>query len=91
MESKFHPALLEVWDCWKKDPGSCKLVQDGKIKIQIWLTHDTPETLAQLRALGFELSEQESGKNYVIGKLLASQLEALSQSSEVKFAGLARR
>jgi hypothetical protein len=87
MESKFHPALLAVWDCWKKDPSNCKLLHDGKVKVQIWLTNDTPEARAELKALGFV---QAPDSKAPVGEIPVSQLEALGTLTEVKFVGLAK-
>lgn len=91
LESKLHPALLEVWDCWQKTPNKCEFVQDGKVKIQIWLTTDSQAVLDQLKALGFELIVQRSGEKTVVGKLAVAQLQALSRLAEVKVAGLVKR
>jgi Ca-activated chloride channel family protein len=89
MDSKFHPALVEVWNCWKKNPANCKSVRDGKVKIQIWLSHNTPEALAQLKALGFE-QQTGKGEKFLTGAIPVAQLEALSKLTEVKFVGLAK-
>jgi hypothetical protein len=87
-EAKFHPVLVEVWHCWKKNPVSCKPVQDGKLKIRIWLTHDTANVRAQLAALGIELATQRSGGQYLTGKIAMEKLEALAKMPEVKFVSL---
>ena len=91
LESKLHPALLEVWDCWQKTPNKCEFVQDGKVKIQIWLTADSRALLDQLKALGFELIGHRSAEKTVVGKLAVAQLQALSRLAEVKVAGLVKR
>ena len=90
LEAKLHPALVESWDCWQRQPGDCKGVREGKLKIQVWLTGDTPDVLAQLKALGFELVDHGKAEKSVVGKLPVSQLQALSRLAEVKFASLAR-
>jgi Ca-activated chloride channel family protein len=91
LESKLHPALLEVWDCWQKTPNKCEFVQAGKVKIQIWLTTDSQTVLDRLKALGFELIVHRSGEKTVVGKLAVAQLQALSNLAEVKMAGLVKR
>jgi Ca-activated chloride channel family protein len=91
LESKLHPALLEVWDCWQKTPNKCAFVQDGKVKIQIWLTTDSQTVLDRLKALGFELIVHRSGEKTVVGKLAVAQVQALSRLAEVKVAGLVKR
>ncbi len=87
-EAKFHPALVEVWHCWQKNPASCKPVQEGKLKIRIWLTHDTAKVRAQLAALGIELAAQRSGEQYLAGTIAMEKLEVLAKMPEVKFVSL---
>ena len=91
LESKLHPGLLQVWDCWQKTPNKCEFVQDGKVKIQIWLTTDLQAVLDRLKAMGFELIVHRSGEKTVVGKLAVAQLQALSSLAEVKVAGLVKR
>ena len=91
LESKLHPSLVEVWDCWQKNQKECGFVRDGKVKIQVWLTGDSQAVLDQLKALGFELGEHRRGERSVVGKLPVGQLQALTNLPEVKFAGLVKR
>ena len=61
------------------------------MKIQMWLTVDSAEVRAKLKALGFEASSQVEGAKYLVGNLPAGQLGALSKLTEVKFASLAKQ
>jgi hypothetical protein len=58
-------------------------VKDGKAEVAITLAAKTPETLAALKALGFELVS-EKGKVIVIGRIPAEKLTALADLDAVK-------
>jgi len=90
LESKLHPSLLEAFDCAAKRQEGCKLVHDGKVEIQIWLTTNSASVLGQLRKAGFELSPHQAEKT-LAGTLPVEQLQTLSQMSEVKFVSLVRK
>jgi hypothetical protein len=58
-------------------------VKDGKAEVVITLAAKTPETLAALKALGFELVT-EKGKTGVIGHIPVEKLAALTDIDTVK-------
>jgi len=89
LESKLHPSLLEAFDCAAKQEHDCKLVHDGKVEVQIWLSENSAGVLDQLRKAGFELSPHQAEKT-LAGTLPVEQLQTLSQMSEVKFVSLVR-
>ncbi|HYO91570.1 MAG TPA: VWA domain-containing protein, partial [Pyrinomonadaceae bacterium] len=87
MLTKLHPSIISVIERLVKknsQPGAdeSKFIRDNKAEVQIWLTDKTPETMAQLKQLGFEvLLEPKTGK-VVIGRL---PIEKLSKLAELKF------
>ncbi|HVF42506.1 MAG TPA: VIT domain-containing protein [Pyrinomonadaceae bacterium] len=88
--SKLHPSLLAVVVRLKKpdskpDEGESKFVRDGKAEVQIWLTEKTPEVLAQLKQLGFELLLDPQSARLVIGRLPVEKLSALAELKAVRF------
>ena len=84
---KLHPSIINVIVRLTKknsQPGldEAKFIREGLAEVQIWLTDKTPEALAQLKQLGFEvLLEPKTGK-LVIGRL---PVEKLSKLAELKF------
>ena len=68
LESKLHPALLKAFDCWKKSGESCKSVQAGKVRIEIFMAGTPNGVLDQLKALGFEIAPS----NHPEGRWLAA-------------------
>ena len=62
-----------------------KFVKDGKIEIQILLSDASPETLAQLDKIGFELLHHPKKKKLVIGRISIERLEELAQVKAVRY------
>jgi hypothetical protein len=53
--------------------------------VQVWLTDKSDATMAQLKALGFEIIlDPQSGK-VVIGRLPLEKLAALAEIKEVRY------
>jgi Ca-activated chloride channel homolog len=86
LESKLHPALLKAFDCWKISGQDCKLVKDGTVEVQVWLTDDSSAVLEQLKALGFTTSQARPKEKVVVGHLPAEKLADLAKISAVRFA-----
>ena len=87
---KLHPSLLAVVERLKKPDskpgeGESKFVRDGKAEVQIWLTEKTPEVLAQLKQLGFELLLDPQSAKLVIGRLPVEKLSALAELKAVRY------
>jgi hypothetical protein len=88
--TKLHPQLLAVVDRLKKNdirPGTddAKFILNGKAEIQIWLTDKSEETLATLKALGFEILLDPKSAELVIGRLPIEKLEALAELKSVRY------
>ncbi len=66
-------------------PTESKMIQDGKVLLQVWLKDATEETLGQLKTLGFQIVAQPKSGHLVIGKLPVEKLEALSKIKAVRY------
>jgi Ca-activated chloride channel homolog len=91
LESKLHPSLLEAFDCAAKQQQNCKLVHDGKIEVQVWLTENSASILDELRKAGFEAAPDQSAGKTVVGKMPVEKLQALVQMSDVRFVSPVRK
>jgi Ca-activated chloride channel homolog len=94
MESKLQPAVLVALDCYRKGTNSapaCANVHAGKIAIEVWLTGDSSALREQLRALGFELTQDHGAQKMLSGNLAIDKLEALVKLDAIQFVSLERR
>ena len=91
LESKFQPAVLAALDCARKNAGSCANVHAGKIALELWLTEDSPAMRAQLKALGFELTQTHNTNKMLTGNLPVDKLETLAKLAAIQFVSLPRR
>ncbi|MBD0327058.1 MAG: hypothetical protein ICV68_11535, partial [Pyrinomonadaceae bacterium] len=87
MLTKLHPSIAAVVERLAKknsQPAAdeLKFIRAGKAEVQIWLTDKTPEALAQLKQLGFEVLLNPTTGKVVIGRL---PIEKLSKLAELKF------
>jgi Ca-activated chloride channel family protein len=90
INEKLHPSLAAVVERLKKTdskPGAdeAKFVREGKAEVQIWLTEKTPELLAQLKELGFELLLDPQSARLVIGRVPIEKLAALAEINAVRY------
>ena len=86
MAAKLHPTLAAAVQCLQgnvKKP--CGTVAGAKLLLQVWLTDKSPATLAQLKALGFELVLGPRTAKLVIGRLPVEKLEALAKLAVVRY------
>jgi hypothetical protein len=60
-------------------------VREGKAEVQIWLAEKTPEVLAQLKELGFELLLDPRSAKLVIGRVPIEKLSALAELKAVRY------
>jgi Ca-activated chloride channel homolog len=91
LESKLHPALLEAFDCWKKSGQDCKLVRDGTVEVQLWLTDDSGAVLDEFKALGFATSQARTKEKVLVGHLPVDKLADLAKIRAVRFVSPVRR
>ncbi len=93
-ESKLAPGLVQIMHCLEKQtarphlkgqPSTCKVGRDGKLEVQVWLADKSAKTLAQLKALGFEVVAEPKASRLLIGRLAASKLAALIRLDAVQY------
>jgi len=87
---KLHPSVLAVIDRLKDKkafagPDEAKFIRSGKAEIQIWLTEKSDETIAALKALGFEVVLDPKSAKLVIGRLPIEKLAALADLKSVRY------
>ena len=69
LESKLSSAVLERFDCWKKQAADCKASPDGLIDVQLFLTENPLGVLEKLKALGLRVSGVRSRDRVVTGRM----------------------
>ncbi|HEV7475953.1 MAG TPA: VIT and VWA domain-containing protein [Pyrinomonadaceae bacterium] len=88
--ARLHPALLAIVDRLKKNEkaaaGEATFTVNGKAEIQIWLSDKSEETLATLKALGFEVVLDPKSAKLIIGRIPIEKLEALGELKVVRYA-----
>lgn len=87
--TKMNPSIAAVIERLnnKAQPGADenKFVRNGKAEIQVWLTDKSPETMAQLKRLGFEFVLDPKTAKTIIGRLPIGKLAALVQLKSVRY------
>jgi Ca-activated chloride channel family protein len=90
LKSRFHPSVLAVIDRLKAKnavagPDEVKFIRNGKAEVQIWLTEKSAETIAALKAIGFEVVLDPKSAKLVIGRLPIEKLSALAELKSVRY------
>ncbi|HYE13884.1 MAG TPA: hypothetical protein VD968_05515, partial [Pyrinomonadaceae bacterium] len=90
LRALLHPSLFAVVErLGKKEgkPGDAEagFVRDGKSEVQVWLAEKTPEVVAQLKALGFEVVLDPQSAKLIIGRLPIDKLSALADIKAVRY------
>lgn len=90
LQAKLHPSILAVIDRLKNKnavagPDEAKFIRNGKAEVQIWLTEKSDETIAALKALGFEVVLDPKSAKLVIGRLPIEKLAALADLKSVRY------
>ena len=70
--------------------GNDAFINDGGVEIQVWLSETSPETLAQLEHMGFELLHHPKKRKLVIGRIAIERLEELARLKAVRYVTLLR-
>jgi hypothetical protein len=88
--SKMNPSIAAVIDRLKNKNAQpagdeAKFVRNGKAEIQVWLTDKSPETIAQLKQLGFEVVLDPKTAKMIIGRLPLEKLAALAELKSVRY------
>ena len=90
LRAKLHPSVAALIPHLRKQDAQpaeaeSKFVRAGKAELQIWLNEKTPEVLAQLKGLGFELLLDPQSAKLVIGRLPVEKLAALAELTAVRY------
>ena len=90
--SKLHPTLAAIAERLrtKSAPTAAEagLVKDGKVEVQIWLNAVSPEVVAELKLLGFEVVLEPKTAKLLIGRLPIASLEKAAGVAAVRYIGL---
>jgi Ca-activated chloride channel homolog len=62
-----------------------RFVVNGKAEVQVWLTEKSTGTIAELKALGFEVVHDSKASTLMIGRLAIDKLAALLDLKSVKY------
>lgn len=90
LQSKMNNAVYAVIQRLKDRKAQAgadeaKFVKNGKADIQVWLVDKTPEAIAELKKLGFEIVLDPTTSKLVIGRIAIEKLEALAELKSVRF------
>jgi len=88
--AKLHPTISALVERLKKrgaqpGPEEAKFVRDGKAELQIWLADKSPETIAQLKKLGFEIVLDPTTSKMLIGRVRIEKLAELAELQAVRY------
>ena len=88
--SKVNPAIAALIErlkdkTTKPAAGEARFVRDGKAEIQIWLADKSPEVLAQLKEMGFEVVLDPKASKAIIGRLPIENLSRLVELKSVRY------
>ncbi|MGH9777918.1 MAG: hypothetical protein ACRD5I_05855, partial [Candidatus Acidiferrales bacterium] len=88
VRAKLHPEVAAVFDklTSEKNPRlEAGFIRDGKASLQVFLRDTSPETMAELKKLGFEVLVEATTGNVVIGRLPATNLAKLAELDAVRY------
>jgi Ca-activated chloride channel family protein len=87
--AKLNPSIAAVIERLKNKGQAAneeaKFVRNGKAEIQVWLADKSPETMAQLKQLGFEVVLDAKTAKMIIGRLPIEKLGALAELKSVRY------
>lgn len=88
--AKLQPGLAAIVERLRTkqgtpNPDETRFIREGKADIQVFLIDKTPEILAQLKALGFEITLDPQASKYVIGRITLDKLNLLAELKFVRF------
>jgi Ca-activated chloride channel family protein len=88
--SKMNPSIAALIDRLKNKttkPAAeeTTFVRDGKVEIQVWLADKSPETIAQLKEMGFEVVLDPRASKLIIGRVPIEKLAALVELKSVRY------
>jgi len=90
VRQKVHPAVFAVVERLRKkealtaaDEGG--FIRNSKAEVQVWLSEKSVATLAQLKALGFEVVLDDKNSKLIIGRVSIGKLEMLVKLKFVNY------
>ncbi|MEK6300145.1 MAG: VWA domain-containing protein [Acidobacteriota bacterium] len=88
--SKLHPSIVALIERLKDKTAKpsteeSRFVRDGKAEIQIWLTAKSPQALAFLKQLGFEVVLDPPSSKMVIGRVPLEKLATLAETNLIRY------
>ena len=60
-------------------------VRNGKAEVKVWLTDNSPQVLARLKELGFEVVLDVKTSKLIIGRISIDKLQTLAEQNFVKY------
>ena len=90
LSTKMNPSIVAVIERLKNknaqaSADEARFVRNGKAEIQVWLMDKSPETIAQLKQLGFEVVLDPKAAKLIIGRLPIEKLAALAELKSVRY------
>ena len=88
--AKLNPSIAAVIERLKNKNSQptadeSSFVRNGKAELQVWLSDKSPEVLAQLKQLGFEVVLDPKTAKMIIGRLPIEKLAALVELKLVRY------
>jgi Ca-activated chloride channel family protein len=88
--SKADVLIISLMERVKKNdlkigPDDARFVFNGKAELQVFLTEQSDATIAELKALGFEIMHDSKASKLMIGRISISKLEALLRLKSVRY------
>jgi Ca-activated chloride channel family protein len=90
MLSRMHPSIAALVERLKDKTAKpaaaeAKFVRNGKAELQVWLADTTPETIAALKQLGFEIVLEPKSAKMLIGRIALDKLATLVEHKAVRY------
>lgn len=88
--SRLHPSIAGLLERLKDKNSKpttdeARFVRDGKAEIQVWLSVKTPQAIAALKRLGFEIVLDQPSSKMVIGRVPLEKLAALAETNLIRY------
>jgi Ca-activated chloride channel family protein len=86
LEAKLHPKIAELLNNLNQSKTTeSSFVRSGKAEIVLRIDSLTPETLGELKKIGFEVTRELPNLKAVSGQIAIDKLSTLAESVRVKF------
>lgn len=90
LRPKLHHSVFAVVERLRKKQAltaadEAGFIRNGKAEVQVWVSEKSPEALAKLKELGFEVVLDAKSAKLIIGRISIDKLEALADLKFVKY------